>query len=198
MLAVHTPREWKTWVINLPQPMRVEIYLSSPKSPKSKKSASRHLGNSPSCLLMEGWNERQNHLGWKIPSRSSCPTISLTYWDPPLNHIPQCHIHTSFQYLQEWGVPVQPVTMLSQPLFEDWDTENTGLQPDNASPRTKSFGTWSYSRQIFMHFSFNELDETQSNAGSCKYNLSISGRVIMPSPSTTAYQHMPAHLENYK
>lgn len=104
MLAVHTPREWKTWVINLPQPMRVEIYLSSPKSPKSKKSSSRHLGNSPSCLLMEGWNERQNHLGWKIPSRSSCPTISLTYWDPPLNHIPQCHIHTSFQYLQEWGV----------------------------------------------------------------------------------------------
>lgn len=198
MLAVHTPGE--IWVISLPQPTRVQIYLSSPKSPKSKKSASRRLGNSPSCLLMEGWNESQNRLGWKIRSRSSCPTISLTYWVPP-SHISQCHIHTSLQYLQEWGVhhiPVQPVPMLGQPLFEDWDKENTALQPDNTSPRTKSFDTWSYSRQIFMHSSFNELDETQSNAGSCKYNLSISGRVILPSPSTVAYQHMPAYLENYK
>lgn len=44
---------------------------------------------------------KQNHLGWKIPLRSSSPTIHLAYWVPLLNFIPWCHIHTSLKYLQE-------------------------------------------------------------------------------------------------
>ena len=48
-------------------------------------------------------------LGWKRPWRSSSPTISLALQRPPLNHVPKCHIYTSFKYLQgcwlshHWG-----------------------------------------------------------------------------------------------
>ncbi|KAK4824091.1 hypothetical protein QYF61_010602 [Mycteria americana] len=59
--------------------------------------------------------ESQNHLGWKRPLRSSSPTVNLTLPSPPLNHVPQHHIYTSFKYLQRWSLnhfPQQTVPML--------------------------------------------------------------------------------------
>lgn len=59
--------------------------------------------------------ETENHLGWKRPSRSPGPTISLTYWVQSLSHI-----HTSLKYLQGGGLhcPGQSVPKLDHSLHE--------------------------------------------------------------------------------
>lgn len=44
--------------------------------------------------------ESQNPTGWKRSWRSLSPTIILTLPGSLLNHIPKCHIHPSFKYLQ--------------------------------------------------------------------------------------------------
>ncbi|KAK4824801.1 hypothetical protein QYF61_019469 [Mycteria americana] len=46
--------------------------------------------------------ESQNRIGWKRPLRSSSPTVNLTLPSPPLHHVPQHLIQTSFKYLQGW------------------------------------------------------------------------------------------------
>jgi len=64
----------------------------------------------------------QNYFGWKRPLRSSSSSINLTLPTPPLNHVPKCHIYTSFKYLQGWGLnhfPWQPVPMLDNPFCEE-------------------------------------------------------------------------------
>ncbi|KAK4817962.1 hypothetical protein QYF61_003482 [Mycteria americana] len=62
------------------------------------------------------------HRGWKRPLRSSSPTVNLTLPSPPLNHVPKCHIETSFRYFQGWRLnhfPGQPVPMLDNPFSEE-------------------------------------------------------------------------------
>jgi len=41
---------------------------------------------------------------------------------PPLNHVPKCHIYTSFKYLQGWRLnqfPGQPVPTFDKPFSEE-------------------------------------------------------------------------------
>lgn len=40
----------------------------------------------------------QNHWGWKTPLRPLSPTVKSALPSPLLNHVPQCHIYTSFKY----------------------------------------------------------------------------------------------------
>lgn len=51
--------------------------------------------------------ESQRHVGWRSPSISSGPAITLTHRIPPLKHIPWCHVHPSPKYTQGWGLPFQ-------------------------------------------------------------------------------------------
>ncbi|KAK4823893.1 hypothetical protein QYF61_007958 [Mycteria americana] len=72
-------------------------------------------------ILISSQPESWNCLGWKRPSRSSSPTVNLALPSPPLNHVPRCHIYTSFKYLQGWRLnhfPGQPVPMPDNPFSE--------------------------------------------------------------------------------
>ncbi|KAK4833008.1 hypothetical protein QYF61_027110 [Mycteria americana] len=73
-------------------------------------------------LLLQILTESQNHIGWKRPLRSSSPTVNLTLPSPPLNHVPEHLIQTSFKYLQGWRLhhfPGQHVPMLDNPFSEE-------------------------------------------------------------------------------
>lgn len=79
-------------------------------------------------------------LGWKIPSRSWSPTINLTCWVPSLNHVLECHIHTSLKYLQGFRFhcfPGQYIPMLDHPLWEE------ALPKTQFKPPLVQFETWS-------------------------------------------------------
>ena len=75
--------------------------------------------------LVSWWHrtkETQSHLGWKRPLRSSSPTVNLTLPSPPLNHVPKCHVYTSFKCLQGWCLshfPGQPVLVLDHSFSEE-------------------------------------------------------------------------------
>ena len=61
-------------------------------------------------------------LGWRRPSRSSCPNINLTLSIPPVNHFPKLRVYMSFKYLQGWCLnhfPEQPVLMLYNSFSEE-------------------------------------------------------------------------------
>lgn len=83
---------------------------------------------------------RITELGWKIPSRSWSPTINLTCWVPSLNHVLECHIHTSLKYLQGFRFhcfPGQYIPMLDHPLWEE------ALPKTQFKPPLVQFETWS-------------------------------------------------------
>lgn len=65
---------------------------------------------------VESWN----HLGWKESLRSSDPTMKLTPSSPTLNHIPNCHMHTSLKH--NWQryhhFPWQPISISDHPFCE--------------------------------------------------------------------------------
>ncbi|KAK4818570.1 hypothetical protein QYF61_014706 [Mycteria americana] len=66
--------------------------------------------------------ESQHRIGWKRPLRSSSPTVNLTLPKPPLHHVPEHLIQTSFKYLQGWGLnhfPGQSVPVLENPFSEE-------------------------------------------------------------------------------
>ncbi|KAK4829643.1 hypothetical protein QYF61_005936 [Mycteria americana] len=68
------------------------------------------------------WDLADNRLGWERPLRPSSPTVNLTLPSTPLNHVPKCHIYTSFKYLQGWRLhhfPGQPVPVLDNPCGEE-------------------------------------------------------------------------------
>ncbi|KAK4824205.1 hypothetical protein QYF61_012119 [Mycteria americana] len=76
---------------------------------------------SPARCQISGITESQNRIGWKRPLRSSSPTVNLTLPRPPLHHVPEHLIQTSFKYLQGWGLhhfPGQPLPMLDNPFRE--------------------------------------------------------------------------------
>jgi len=55
-----------------------------------------------SVIFSQTTIESQDHLGWKIPFKSSSRTVNLTLPSPPLNNIPECRVYMSFKYLQGW------------------------------------------------------------------------------------------------
>lgn len=55
-------------------------------------------------LIPTPWNLPMLHriIEWKGHLRSSCPTGNPAVAQPPLNHVPECHLYTSVKHLQGW------------------------------------------------------------------------------------------------
>jgi len=94
-----------------------------------------------SRLLCHPRSEDDRIIGWKRPLRSSGPTIYPT--SPCLrSHIPKCHIYTSFEHLQAWGLhhlPGQPVPMpdhsFSKEIFPNIQSKSPLMQLEATASR---------------------------------------------------------------
>lgn len=95
MFAAHTSREWKTWVVGLPQPVRVHIYLPSLKKEPGPRRALENLpsytaydrkeqqthGGSRECSFADWWCilwEKSFGI-WSYAKKFLC-TLHLTNW----------------------------------------------------------------------------------------------------------------------
>lgn len=79
----------------------------------------------------------KEHSSEWLPGYHSITESNRPLLSPPLNHIPKCHIYTSFGYLQGWQLsrfPGQPFPGLDNPFCDFFLMSNLNLPWNNLQP----------------------------------------------------------------